>query len=191
MSDEAQEKSLETLQEAVHEIHSAEAREKWMGWVALASGLIAALAAVVGLYETQATSKTILTKNEAILLQSKASDQWNFYQAKSIKGHIYEVVGRLLPSKDAEYFLKEGMKYSADKAEIKKRAEEFEKQVEGKNAEGEKYYEQHHKLSYAETFLHIAIALASISALTRRKEVLVAAVGLAGCGIFFFLRGVL
>jgi hypothetical protein len=190
VSDEEMDKSLESLQEAVHEIHEAENREKWLGYVALISGLLAAFAAVVGLFETQATSKTILTKNEAILMQSKASDQWNFYQAKSIKGHIYEVNAKLYP-KQAEEFTKEVKKYGVDKAEIKNKAEEFEKKVEEKNVESEHFFHLHHLYSFAETFLHISIALASISALTRKKQLLYAAVGCGLAGVFFFVRGVL
>jgi hypothetical protein len=188
--DPGQEKSMEILEEALHEMHASEAREKWLNYVALISGLLAAFAAVVGLFETQATSKTMLAKNEAILLQSKASDQWNFYQAKSIKGHIYEVNSKLFPAK-AEEFGNEVKKYGADKAEIKAKAEEIEKKVEEKNVESEHFYEQHHKFSFAETFLHIAIALASISALTRKKQLLYLAVACGLAGIGFWANGLL
>jgi hypothetical protein len=190
MSGESEERSLETLQEAVHELHEAEHRDKWLGYVALISGLIAAFAAVVGLFETQATSKTILAKNEAILLQSKASDQWNFFQAKGIKGHIYEVNQKLFPEHEEEFGAKV-KKYADDKAEIEKEAKKLESEVEEKNKESEKYFEQHHAFSFAETFLHISIALASISALTRRKQLLVVAVVLSVCGAAFFIHGIL
>ncbi len=188
--DPGQEKSMEILEETLHEMHAAEAREKWLNYVALISGLLATFAAVVGLFETQATSKTMLAKNEAILLQSKASDQWNFYQAKSIKGHIYEVNSKLFPAK-AEEFGNEVKKYGADKAEIKAKAEEIEKKVEEKNVESEHFYEQHHKFSFAETFLHIAIALSSISALTRKKQLLYLAVASGLAGIGFWAGGLL
>ena len=181
---------MELLHEAVHEMHAAEEHGKWLNYVALASGLLAAFAAVVGLFETQATSRTMLAKNEAILLQSKASDQWNFYQAKSIKGHIYEVNAKLFPAR-AEEFGSEAKKYGADKAEIKSKAEELEKKVEEKNEESERFYEQHHRFSFAETFLHIAIALASISALTRKKPLLYLALACGLAGVSFWVRGML
>lgn len=190
MSDESMDKSLESLQEVVHEMHEAEVRDKWLGYVALASGVLAAFAAVVGLFESQATSKTILTKNEAILLQSKASDQWNFYQAKSIKGHMYEVNAKLYP-KQADDFAKEIKKYGADKTEIKAKAEEFEKKVEEKNAESEHFFELHHLYSFSATFLHIAIALASISALTKKKQLLYIAVVCGLVGVGYWVRGFL
>ena len=181
--------SLKKVEEAMDEIHEAEVREKWLGWLALSTGLIAVLAAIVGLFETQATSKTILAKNEAILFQSRESDQWNFYQAKSIKGHIYEVNAKLFPA-HSDDFKKMSDKYNDEKKEIKDKADGFEKMVEGKNKESERYYEQHHVLAFAETFLQISIALSSIAALTRKKGVWYVSILMSLVGAGSFLYGV-
>jgi hypothetical protein len=113
--------------------------------------------------------KPFLQKNEAVLYQSQASDQWNFYQAKSVKSHIYAVNAELFPEK-AEEFKKKVAVYKKEQEEIKAEAERIEALKEARNAASDHYYHIHHILSFAITFLQISIALASISALTRNKK---------------------
>ncbi len=188
MNTEEMGESLKKVEEALHEIHVAENREQWLSWLSLSTAIIAVFAAIVGLFETQATSRTLLEKNDAILLQSRASDQWSYYQAKSIKGHIYEVNAGLFPAKQEEFQKMTG-KYDQEKKEIKEKAESLEKQSEERSAASEKYFEQHHVFAVAETFLGISIAVASIAALTRKKMAWYFSLGLSGCGVAAFVFG--
>jgi TolB-like protein len=73
---------LEHLQEHVHE--SAEhSGEKWISWVALSTAVLAVLAAIAGLLSGKHA-------NEAMMSQIQASDQWSYYQAKSIKAAVLD-----------------------------------------------------------------------------------------------------
>src|SRR6476620_11734913 len=73
---------LEDLQEHVH--HSAEhGGEKWISWVALSTAILAVLAAIAGLLSGKHA-------NEAMMSQIEASDQWGYYQAKSIKASVLD-----------------------------------------------------------------------------------------------------
>src|SRR6202171_4283311 len=73
---------LEHLQEQVH--HSAEhSGETWISWVALSTAILAVLAAIAGLLSGKHA-------NEAMMSQIEASDQWGYYQAKSIKASVLE-----------------------------------------------------------------------------------------------------
>ena len=79
---EESEVPLEHLHEQVH--HSAEhSRETWISWVALSTAILAALAAIAGLLSGRHV-------NEAMMNQIEASDQWNYYQAKSIKASVLD-----------------------------------------------------------------------------------------------------
>jgi len=73
---------LEHLHEHVHETaeHSG---EKWISWVALSTAVLAVLAAITGLLSGKHA-------NEAVMSQIQASDQWNYYQAKSIKAAVLD-----------------------------------------------------------------------------------------------------
>src|SRR5262245_50356265 len=73
---------LEHLHEHVHETvkHSVEA---WISWVALSTAILAVLAAIASLLAGEYA-------NEAMINQIEASDQWSYYQAKSIKASVLD-----------------------------------------------------------------------------------------------------
>src|SRR6266480_2279685 len=73
---------LENLHEQIH--HSAEhGGESWISWVALSTAILAVLAAIAGLLSGKHA-------NEAMMSQIEASDQWGYYQAKSIKASVLD-----------------------------------------------------------------------------------------------------
>jgi TolB-like protein len=79
---------LEHLHERVH--RSAEhSGEKWISWVALSTAVLAVLAAISSLLSGKHA-------NEAMMSQIQASDQWNYYQAKSIKAAVLDAKMTLL-----------------------------------------------------------------------------------------------
>src|SRR5207245_9317774 len=73
---------LEHLHEQVH--HSVEhSGAVWISWVALSTAVLAVLAAIAGLLSGHHV-------NEAMMNQIEASDQWSYYQAKSIKASVLD-----------------------------------------------------------------------------------------------------
>lgn len=187
----AVEEQLKQVEEAMEEIKHHEAEERgWLSYVSLSTAIIAILTALAGLYESQVTSQTILAKNEAVLFQSKASDQWAFYQAKSLKGHIYKVNAELYPQKADDFKIKVD-KYEKEQAQIMAEAKKLEGLGEAKNHESEHFYHKHHTLSFAITFLQISIAIASISALTRNKKFWLGSLALGTVGLGILIDAVL
>src|ERR1700732_1079727 len=67
----------EHLHEEIHH-HAEHSRESWILAVALSSALLAGFAAISALMAGHHA-------NEAMLAQIESSDQWSYYQAKSIK----------------------------------------------------------------------------------------------------------
>src|SRR6201987_1388105 len=67
----------EHLHEHIHE-HAEHSTERWILGVALSSALLAAFAAVASLMAGH-------NANEAVIAQIESSDQWSYYQSKSIK----------------------------------------------------------------------------------------------------------
>ena len=59
-------------------------QDRWMTWVALTTAVMAVLAAITTLYMGKFSSR-------AILLQGQETNQWSYYQAKSIKSYLYEI----------------------------------------------------------------------------------------------------
>ena len=59
-------------------------REPWLSYLALTTVVLAVCA-------TLATFKAGGNSTRSVLSQNQASDQWAYYQAKSIKGYLYEL----------------------------------------------------------------------------------------------------
>ena len=108
---------LENVQEHIH--HSAEhSGESWISWVALSTAILAVLAAIAGLLSGKHA-------NEAMMSQIEASDQWNYYQAKSIKASVLDAkIG--LASAPNESDSQKRDRYEKEQEEIKFEAERKE-----------------------------------------------------------------
>jgi len=169
-----------------------EKKEPWLNYLALTTIIFAVCA-------TLSTLKGGGYGSRAIMSQAQASDQWSYFQSKSIKGYVYELQKEKFemdikaakgPSRalNAEYEKKiDGYgqkikKYDDEKAEIKKKAEDLEKIRDDA---------QKHSGAFglAAMFLQIAILLSSIAALMKRK--LFWFLGMAaGCfGLLYFFNG--
>ncbi len=154
--------------------------------VAIFTAILAAAGAVVSYLGGNSQNEALFHKNEAVLYKAHASDQWSFYQAKSTKGHIMSIAAELAPTKTRrEWYDAEVARYETEKKDIKAKAEAFEEKSRQENELAERYFHPHHALALSMTFIQIAIALASVTVLTRRRWLLIpAGVGaLAGCSL--------
>jgi hypothetical protein len=156
--------------------HQAHGGDSLSLQVALFTAVLAAFGAVVGYLGGHTQNQAMLYKNEAVLLKAHASDQWAFYQAKSTKGHLMEMAGRLVAEDKQAFYLKEAARYDAEKKDIKLKAEEFDRKSADADAESEHELIPHTRLAVAMTAIQIAIALASVTALTRQRWLLVPAI---------------
>jgi len=165
-----------------------EAAKEWRTWLALTTALIAVIAAVVSLVSGYYADQSLLEKNDAVLLQSHASDQWNYYQAKGVKKNIAEGFATMANDEKQK---KEVERYAAQQEEIKAKAENFEEQAKEADHLSSELFEKHHRLAMGVTFLQIAIALSAISALLGRKSFWVLSIVTCAAGIAFACYGVL
>ncbi|MFI5305202.1 MAG: DUF4337 domain-containing protein, partial [Nitrospiria bacterium] len=132
--------------------------------------------------------------NSSILSQARASDQWAYYQAKGIKGIIYESQKDLLRDLKKEstlldQYAQKVTKYKDEQAEIKMKAEELEKQAEENSKKSSENMEHHHGFELSEVMFQVAIALSSVAAMTKRKELWILGILLSLLGVFYFFDG--
>lgn len=155
-------------------------------YVAIFTAVLSTLGAIVS-YQGGATQiEAMLYKNEAVLKKTEASDQWSFYQAKSNKGHLMELAADIAPPGKVDFYKKQIEKYEAEKKDIRLKAEALEESSKKANEKSEQRMEPHHRLAQSMTLLQIAIALASITVLTRKKWLLVfaGAAAAGGCALW-------
>jgi hypothetical protein len=178
---EEMEVPTEHLQEAIHE-KAEEEKEKWVLGVALSTAFMAVLAAIAGLLGGHHV-------NEALIDQIKSSDQWAFYQSKSIKAEIASSTDKILQALPGKTVTipdnKETIaRYEKEKEDIKAKAEEHEKT-------SEEHLKRHVTLSKAVTIFQIAIAISAIAILTRKKILWYAGMLLTVAGAIFLLLGII
>src|SRR5262249_54868835 len=69
-----------------------ERREGWTKYTAISLVFIAVLAAVANQWAGKYSSRVLVELNNSTFNQAKASDEWSYYQAKSIKQNLYEAL---------------------------------------------------------------------------------------------------
>jgi hypothetical protein len=151
-----------------------EARKGGLGQqVAIFSALLATVGAIVSFFGGSTQNDALLYKNDAVYERAEASDQWNFYQAKSMKQNLAELAAAInTDPKKVEFYQSEARRYAAEKKEIEKDARAHEAKAKKFSDMSEKALHPHHYLAISMTLLQIAIALASITVLTQKRWLL-------------------
>ena len=163
------ESPTEHFEHAEHAGHVAELGDPFLTKVSITIALLAVLAATVGSLETLETSAVTVAKSEAVFAQNKATDAWNFFQAKSTRAALYQIGSETAPAKRDD-FLKEVTRYRKEQEDIQKDAKEHEHRAEEFSHKGERHEHKHHILTVAATLLHISIAIATISIIMRGQR---------------------
>jgi len=172
-----------------------ETKEKWLNYLALTTVILAVCA-------TLSTFKGASFSTRSVLSQTQAANQWAYYQAKSIKGYLYEIQKEALElefkknkansakSLNDEYEKKIALysqkikKYDEEKAEISQEA----KKMEIIRDDAQKHAGI---FGLAVIFLQIAILLSSIAALMKRKYVWITGLATGAVGLVYFADGFL
>jgi lipopolysaccharide export LptBFGC system permease protein LptF len=183
----------EKLEEATERaVEAAEHRSQWIVYLSLSTALIAVLAAIAALESGTYSNQALMQKNEALLTQTKASDQWAYYQAKSVKAAIYATQAAAVKTTNpdlADKDQKEAERYAAEEQEISANAKELETEVKQDADLSEKSMEHHHRFAYAVTMFQISIALAAVAALSRQKMIWGLGLIVGTLGLFYFVDG--
>jgi len=175
---------LEAHEHAEHAQHAAHGGNKLIAWVSMTIAILAVLSAVVGSLETLASGQALTEKNEAVLAQSKASDSWAFYQAKSLKKHLYGIAADQGGPK-ADKYRKTSDENAADETRIQDEAKALEKERDAHAKLAETAEGRHHRLTVAATLLHMGIAISTIAIIASKRWPWIASLvlGVAGSAI--------
>jgi hypothetical protein len=175
---------IEVPTEHLHE-HMEEAAEEhrgssWIARVAVSSAILAVLAAITALLASHHS-------DEAILEQMKATDQWSYYQAKSIKLAVLQ--------NDLDQRKDDGKPVPEDRAKKVGEYQNDMKAIEDKGHELEESSEshmQHHVwLARGVTAFQIAIAMGAISVLAKRQRLWLVSIALGLLGSAGLVVGVI
>lgn len=157
----------------IHEEKMDEAAENepkgMAGQLAVMTAILATVGAMFSYMAGSTQADAGLYKNDAAIKKTEASNQWNFYQAKSSKQNLSELGMQLSDDAHKPFFEGEAKRYKTEKAEIKLAAERLEKASTEFDEKSEALMHQHHRWAEATTALQIAIAMAAIALLTKKR----------------------
>ena len=149
--------------------------------IAVMTAIISTIGALFSYQGGATQNDAMIYKNNAAIKKTEASNQWNYYQAKSNKQNLAELA-MALPGVDVEKYKKEVARYKTEKDDIKKEAEALEAASKKWDEESEKQIHLHHRWAQAMTVMQVAIALAAITLLTRKRWMQVAVYVATGIG---------
>jgi hypothetical protein len=171
-----------------------EKKEGWTTYMAISTVIIVVCA-------TLSTFKGGGYSNKSLMNQTSASDQWAFYQSKSLKSYVFEMqkdnlelqselIKNSNPSKEVLTKYEEKLascakkihQYELDKEEISRTAKKFESERDDCKLHASAF-------GIAVIFLQISILLSSISALAKKKYVWLLSLLVGAIGIIYFLDG--
>jgi Flp pilus assembly protein TadB len=129
-----------------------------------------------------------------VILQSKAADQWAYYQAKKVRLHqmkaeaknltIFAVVDKAEAAADREEYLKEADRYAKETEEIGEQARDLEKErdLAGKKED---------RFDAGEVILEIALIICSLTLLTKKTLFWISGIALGILGFCVTVSGFL
>jgi|SRR5882672_5680969 len=167
-----------------HEVeHAALSGDAFSGRIAVMTAIFATIGASFGYMGGATQNEALMFKNDSAIRRTEASDQWNFYQAKSSKQNLAELGAVLASTADAARYRSEVERYGKEKQAIMSKAQEFEKRSQEFEEKSEASMHVHHRWAQAMTLIQIAIALAAITLLTRSRGLQYIAYGVATVSI--------
>jgi hypothetical protein len=176
---------LQELQEhAEHAAHNPS-----MAPVSLTMAILAVLVAVASLLGHRAHT-------EEVVLQTKATDQWAYYQAKNIRRHTDEIFAdfaSVMATTDPKKLAQLREKYQAEANTFRDQQKDID--AEARKLEQETTHERARADRYdlAEVFLEIGLVVTSITLLSGRRifwqlGIVVAIIGLVVAGTAPFVK---
>ncbi|HXJ11266.1 MAG TPA: DUF4337 domain-containing protein [Candidatus Limnocylindrales bacterium] len=171
----------EVLEEHAH--HHEE--EPWTLPVAITISILAVLVAMATLMGHRSSI-------EVVLLQTQASDQWAYYQAKNIRLHEMQSVADLIGVLDRgekekaealrEKYKTEIERYEKDKDQISEKAKELENERAVVSRKEDRF-------DAGEVVLDIALIICSLTLLTRIKAFWYSGMAIGTVGFFIGISG--
>jgi hypothetical protein len=155
------------------EEHAHHAQEPFDKKVAVSMAIIAAILATVSVFAH-------VLSNEELLAQQQSSDQYAFYQAKSIRRYASDIARDTFKAMgkeaETETYTKNAERYQKEGEEILKEADhlKLESALRGK---------QSFRMEGGEVFLELGIVFASLAILSKRRPIWLASILCAGVGV--------
>ena len=150
-------------------------REGWTKYVSLTMVVVAVLAAVASMKGGGYSTRSLTEMNDATFNQTKASDQWAYYEASSIKGNLYELELDHLaadPAPDSAVVARVKAKvdkYDQAKTDTTTQAKQFEAARDTARKNAALAADHARELGLSITLFQVSIALGAMCLIVKKK----------------------
>lgn len=178
------EKAHEMLEKSEHAV---------LRHVPLVAAALAVFAGLSSLMGARVGEAMLVTRTEAVLAQARATDQWNEYEADSLKAHLGEALAVVTPSAKARQTLAtSATRYRARQGPLKELAVASEKERDHDLTISGAYEERKQKFDVAVALFEIAIVLTSVAAMIKKPALFIfaalVAIGAVAAGLAGFFH---
>ncbi len=175
---------LEHAAQHAAEGHADHAGGSMINQIAMFTAVIATIGAIFAYMGGATQANAGLFKNNAAIKKTEASNQWNYFQAKSTKQSLAEVSRDLAPvPADRDKYQAKIDRYEKEKKEIEADARKLEAASTDWDKQSDAQMHQHHRWAQATTALQVSIALAAIALLTKKKWLEYGMFAMGGVGV--------
>lgn len=174
--------ALEAHEHQEHAEHAAHEGDGFLRQVSITIAILAVISATISSLESNESAAAVSEGAVSVLHQDKATDQWAYYQAKSIKSQMYALAADAGGAK-AQGYRDDSDREKKEEQDVRKVAEHEEDLTKEAVGAQDKHEHRHHVLGISETISHVAIAIATIAIITRQKWPWVTSIALGAAGI--------
>jgi Domain of unknown function (DUF4337) len=159
----------------------------------ISAAIIAVLGALATLFANHSATMALSQKNEAVLYQSKAADQYNFYEAQRIRVQLGRaLIDAGVATSSGRTVLEKRIGQQNEQAQaVLSKAQSFDAQSEEHFNDSKTIMSSYELFEVAATLFQVSIVLISISALWHRKAMWFIAILTTVIGVGFFATGML
>lgn len=135
------------------------------------AAIISVVVAVLGVLLAAVTIESHRAHTAAIVHKTEANDQWAYYQAKKIRGHVTDVAITVVDALSNDATRTAGVvdKLKADSRHYAADAEALQQQAKDRDQESERSEHQALRFDLGEGFLELGLVLSSLYFLSHRK----------------------
>jgi cell division protein FtsN len=181
--------NLEQAEHSQHAAHNAFDRS-----VAMTMAIIAAVLAFVTMMSHRSHTETLRLQSASNVMHTKASDQWNYYQAKNIRFHEYTAFGELqaILAKDraqdarreqtAARWREQAAKYERELTQLEAEARRMVKEAEELQQASAGVHHRADRFDLGELGVELALVLSSLAVLTKRRSFWLSGIGIGTLG---------